>query len=571
MSHQSETSYRLDVTTESRGLADEIHFVQMAARPTIAALEQLQTIATTAHPQAILAVLTSPENAARLIPDLEKSAYFKLWIAIKTRELQHVQGRLPNRHAALLVFSRYKGVLRHTKTRIGYTYCPSCGKTTKDYGGKKHTYHEYGTLMSDVWRDVSVTLDGDVSQVLDRLCAIFALDPHKTLVVHDLRDQADFEMIQASPFELEHPEIQHLESNLFNGDCIAQLNLLPSNSIDFCFADPPYNIKKRYDHWDDALEIQEYFDWCDRWLSEMARVLKPGCTLAVLNIPLWAVRHFTYLTSLPGLQFQNWIVWEGLSLPVRMIMPAHYGILCFSKGQPRDIPGTASTATPNSLQVLEEGFCLRASCVEKRNSQRSIDRNNVSDLWSDIHRIKHNSKRVDHPCQLPPLLMERLLAVFTNPDEVVLDPFNGSGTTTLVAAQMNRRFIGIELSPKYHALAQSRHAELEQGIDPFGKKSEIPKTKNSYVRRVAKQKYEVSKKTLQLEVRRIAQVLGHIPNRSEVTEKSAYPIEYFEAYFLNWAEVTAAARTTGMTERPAERVLQASLFTEMSVESVRLK
>jgi DNA modification methylase len=571
MSHQSETSYRLEVSTESHGLANEIYFVQMAARPTIAAIEQLQTITATAHPQAILAVLTSPENAARLIPDLEKSAHFKLWIAIKTQELQHLQGRLPNRHAALLVFSRYKGVLRHTKTRIGYTYCPACGKTTKDYGGKKHTYHEYGTLMSDIWRDISVTLDGDASQVIDRLRDIFALDPHKTLVIHDLRDQANLEMMPKDPLELEHPEIQQLESNLINGDCLEQLNLLPPNSIDFCFADPPYNIKKRYDHWDDALEIQEYFDWCDRWLSESVRVLKPGGTLAVLNIPLWAVRHFTHLATIPGLQFQNWIVWEGLSLPVRMIMPAHYGILCFSKGQPRDLPGIANPVTHNSLQPLEEGFCLRASCVAKRNRQRSTDRNNISDLWSDIHRIKHNSKRVDHPCQLPPLLMERLLAVFTNPNEVVLDPFNGAGTTTLVAAQMNRRYIGIELSPEYHALTESRHAELEQGIDPFGKKLEVPKTKNSYVRRVEKQKYEVSKKALQLEVRRIAQVLGHIPNRSEVAEQSAYPIEYFEAYFLNWAEVTAAARTTGMTERPVEQVLQASLFTEVLIGNIRLR
>ena len=73
-------------------------------------------------------------------------------------------------------------------------------------------------------------------------------------------------------------------------------------------------------------------------------------------------------------------------------------------------------------------------------------------------------------------------------------------------------------------------------------------TKNSRVERLKKQKYEVSKKVLQLEIKTISKQLGHIPTKEEVTQHSKFPIEYFENYFVSWGEVTAAARTTGMTE-----------------------
>jgi DNA modification methylase len=563
MSHLSENVHRLEVVPETFESADDVHFFWLSANPSLASLEQLQVTVGSLGSKSVVVVLTSPIGAAKLIPDLEQVARFQLWIAVKTSEVNESDGTLSQNHAALLIFSRYSGALGHTKTRISYSYCPACQKTTKDYGGKKHMYHEYGTLMSDVWRDIKVDLQQDVGAVVDRLCDLFGLEPHQNLVKHDWHQRLELEQASSTAhFEnINHPQN---ESHLYNADCLAQLALIPDNSMDFCFADPPYNLKKRYDHWDDALESQEYFNWCDHWLSELVRVLKPGHTLAVLNIPLWAVRHFSYLSSLADLQFQNWIVWEGLSLPVRMIMPAHYGIVCFSKGKPRELP--ARSEPGEILEPLEQGYCLRSSCVDRRNRLGRTDRGQMTDLWFDIHRLKHNSKRVDHPCQLPPRLMERLLALFTFPDEIVLDPFNGSGTTTLVADQMKRRYIGIELSQTYHALAQRRHDELKQGIDPFAKNSETPKTKNNFVQRVEKRKYKISKKFLQLEVRRIAGDLGHIPTRDEVAARTQYPLEYFDQYFKGWTEVTAAARTTGMTEYHKDQSPQQPLFAQDSVK-----
>lgn len=513
---------------------------------------------------ATVCILTTPPDAARMLPCLEGSLKFQLWIAVKTAKnvVADAPGQLASCHAALLVLTRYRGALRHTKTRIGYTYCPACQKTTKDYGGKKHTYHEYGTLMSDVWRDMECDPICDINAVVERLRDLFSVEPYERLQVVDLRSCRELSPQTASTIEREAVLPMEWEeaglpfgSQLLNMDCIEALGALPDNSVDFCFTDPPYNIQKKYDSWNDGLELVEYFEWCDRWLSELFRVLKPGRTLAVLNIPQWAVRHYQHLNSI--MNYQAWIAWEGLSLPVRMIMPSHYAILCFSKGGPRPLPGLAEHLNDGKdieyLKPLQDFYCIRSSCLSERQRRGLSDRAKICDLWSDVHRLKHNSRRVDHPCQLPPLLMQRLYALFTNPGELVLDCFDGAGTSTLVAHQMGRRFIGVELSVQYHQLAKRRHEQIARGEDPFGKVDAVPTAKNSRVQRVTKQKYAVSKKELQLDVKRIAQALGRLPTRQEVETLSSYPIGFFDSYFMSWGEVCAAARTTGMSERMSEQ------------------
>ncbi len=486
---------------------------------------------------------------------------YQHWIAIKRTAPRQVAGNatLPQYHFGALIYTRYNAPLRHTKTRIQYTYCPACGKTTKDYGGKKHTYHEYGTLMSDVWRDVACDLDGDLTAVFERLADLFGLRPYKNLTVVDCRP-LNMARIPATPvIKATETSNRLLETNtLICGDAIEQLQKIPDNSVDFVFTDPPYNLGKKYTGYSDDLEITRYFNWCDEWLTELARVLKPGRTLALLNIPLWAIRHFLHLEAI--LDFQAWIAWDALSYPVRKIMPAHYAILCFSKGDSRPLPGLNGEAgktnpgyaplTFDALNPLAEGFCLRATCVRNRMRRGADDRGPLTDLWWDIHRLKHNSRRVDHPTQLPPQLLYRLIGIFTKPGEVVLDCFNGSGTTTLAAHQLRRHYIGIELEGRYHRMALGRHQEIEAGLDPFRKAERRLSAKNSPVPRMPKQKYEVPKKTLQLEVKRVAEWLGHLPSREELIEHGRYPIRYYDEYFVSWGEVCAAARTTGMSEEP---------------------
>jgi DNA modification methylase len=499
-----------------------------------------------------IAILTSPICAVDFCAQLRHDVHLKLWIAIKFENSIEHPAYLSDHHAALLILTRYKESLRHTKTRIGYSYCPFCDRTTKDYGGKKHLYHEFGTLMSDVWRDITVNYESSLSEIVNRLKDLFGIPDYDYVNIYDQRKyyipvNAHRKFLNANKQERAYPG----NSILLNEDCIAGLKSIPDNSIDFCFADPPYNLGKKYESADDGIEMLKYFEWCDQWLSELGRILKHGRTLAVLNIPQWCIRHFKHLNTI--LNFQDWIVWEGLSLPVRMIMPAHYSILCFTKGKPRPLPGIVrennSILERKAIQSIAENYCLRSNCVSQRRKANIQDSQIVTNLWWDIHRLKHNSRRVDHPCQLPPMFMYRLISLFTNENEFVLDPFNGVGTTTLTAQQLNRKFVGIELSEYYHNIALSRHREIENGVDPFRKNYDTTaKAKNSRVGRLKKQKYKVSKKILQLEVKNIAHQIGRIPTKEDVTNFSKFPIEYFENYFIDWGEVTAAARTTGMTE-----------------------
>ena len=99
---------------------------------------------------------------------------------------------------------------------------------------------------------------------------------------------------------------------------------------------------------------------------------------------------------------------------------------------------------------------------------------------------------------------------------------------------------------QYYDIAVKRHLALQAGINPFGKHTETPNAKNSRVERLKKQKYEIDKKTLQLDVKRISLLLNRMPTREDVISHSKYPIKYYDDYFINWGEVTAAARTTGM-------------------------
>ncbi len=515
-------------------------------------INKINTFISRTNESSTIAILTSSLFANEICTKLNDDAHLKLWIAVKLTNPIERKSYLTDSHSALLILTRYKSSLKHTKTRIGYTYCPICKKTTKDYGGKKHLYHEFGTLVSDVWRDITVDFDNYPSEIINRLSDLFGISQYEYINVYDQREYFKPNNKETKyKIYLESNNVYLKESTLLLGDCIEQLRNIPDNSIDFCFSDPPYNLNKKYENWDDNIDTQKYFEWCDQWLSELARVLKPGHTLAVLNIPQGGIRHFKHLIGL--LDYQDWIVWEGLSMPVRMIMPSHYSIICFSKGQPRELPALSrnhnSILEKNAIEIKKENYCIRSSCITKRKRLNIKDAEFTSNIWSDIHRLKHNSQRVNHPCQLPPMIMYRLISLFTNENEIVLDPFNGAGTTTLAAQQLNRKYVGIEYSEIYHGMAIKRHEELTNGINPFHKiKDDGHKVKNSRVERLKKQKYKVSKKVLQLEIKNISKKIGHIPSKEEVVSYSKYPIEYYENYFASWGEVTAAARTTGMTE-----------------------
>ncbi len=565
MPHRSDSNYRLEIEKREAPIlvntrSGQVYVIHLPVDPMIGSDLKLETFRTKFESvfqrlaeDSIIIFLSETRTALQLIAQLNTVLHYRLWIAIERSQPLNRNGLLPDNHAAITIFSKHNQSFKHCKIQTQYTLCPACHKTTKDYGGKKHLYSPYGTLMSDVWRDIKINMNEFPENVLERLADLFAIEPYEKLEYYDFRSEKDLcksmATKQSSP---NNCYSNSLQSRLIQGDCLEILKTLPEASIDFVFADPPYNIKKKYDRWDDSQQIEDYFHWCDAWIQELYRILKPGKVFCILNIPLWIVRHYLYAKDF--FEFVDYIVWEALGLPVRNIMPSHYGILCLTKGNYNSIANYDNQLNIdtilNSSQSLKEWYCLRQSCVKKRNKLGFVDREPLTNLWWDIHRLKHNSKRVDHPCQLPPALMRRLIYTFTHAEDIVLDPFNGAGTTTLVAAMMNRNYIGIELSEKYHKIAEERHLEIVNGLDPFRKNGSVPKAKNSRVPRLSKQGYEVSKKGLQLEVKRIAQIIGKKPTKEDVKKHSQYPFEYFEQYFIDWGEVCAAVGDKGMTENP---------------------
>ncbi|AKB19047.1 site-specific DNA-methyltransferase [Methanosarcina sp. WWM596] len=521
-------------------------------------------IAESLGPNSVLVTVGEIIDLVHVHDAVSSNLRYQHWISIKRSEILFDENRelLPHEHFGALIHTKYKSPLKHNKTRIAYSYCPVCDKTTKDYGGKKHTYHEVGTLISDIWRDISCDLESDIEPVVSRFSDLLGTSTHNEMLCLDCRSinfnrNSIFESKCDFDSKLVESKLDDfLVNRIIHGDVLEKLREIPENSIDFVFVDPPYNLNKNYLNYDDDKDIETYFQWCDEWLSELARVLKPGKTLALLNIPLSSIRHFLFLES--KLLFQNWIVWDALSFPVRLIMPAHYAILCFTKKESQGLPGLIGETGDeyklfindyyNPLKPLADGFCIRTSCIKKRKKLKIDDRAPLTDLWCDIYRLKHNSYRVDHPCQLPPRLMHRLISIFTKPNEIVLDCFDGAGTTTLAAHQLGRRYIGIENSKEYYNLILKRHEEISKGIDPFRKEKRSLTSKNSPVPRMGGIKYKVPKKELQLEVKRVKEKIGHIPDRNELVKWGNYPIEYYDEYFASWGEVCAAARTTGMTE-----------------------
>jgi len=249
--------------------------------------------------------------------------------------------------------------------------------------------------------------------------------------------------------------MENILNKIHQGDCLKLFKNIPDNSVDMTFADPPFNLHKKYTSYKDNLEFQEYLDWCKKWISEMVRVTKPTGSIFLHNIPKWLTFYATYLNEFA--HFKHWISWDAPTAPMgKSLQPSHYGILFYTK-QPK---GTKI----NELRYphkrdRKQGFLWKdyGGKKDKLHPFGPL----VSDVWTDIHRIKHNSKRDPHPCQLPLHLMDRLILLSTDENDIVLDPFSGTGTTAISAKRLGRNYIGFELDETYAKISRLKLQQVE--------------------------------------------------------------------------------------------------------------
>ena len=211
------------------------------------------------------------------------------------------------------------------------------------------------------------------------------------------------------------------------GDCLEILRQSPDNSVDACFADPPFNLKKKYTSYDDRKALKDYLAWCEEWLSELVRVTKPEGSIFVHNIPKWLTYFADHLNQIAV--FRHWISWDSMSIPLgKTLLPAHYGILYYTKRA----KGFKfyDVRIPHKKCRLCDGYLKDYG---GKKAQMHPFGTLASDVWTDIHRIRHNKRRDEHPCQLPIHLLERIVLMSSDPGDVILDPFIGTGTTAVAA------------------------------------------------------------------------------------------------------------------------------------------
>lgn len=237
------------------------------------------------------------------------------------------------------------------------------------------------------------------------------------------------------------PILQTSLGRLFEADSIKFLSTLDAESVDLAFADPPFNLGKKYSSKiNDARATKDYLAWCQQWLDEMVRVLKPGGALFLWNLPKWNLPLGAYLGD--KLTFRHWIAVDiKYSLPIqKRLYPSHYSLLYFVKGDKPAIFHPDRTPVP----------CCRHCGGELRDYGGYKDKMNpkgvnLSDVWTDIPPVRHAKYKKRDANALALKIMDRVVSMASDPGSLVLDPFGGSGTTYIAAELTGRRWIGCEL------------------------------------------------------------------------------------------------------------------------------
>src|SRR5579863_939798 len=230
---------------------------------------------------------------------------------------------------------------------------------------------------------------------------------------------------------------------VYNTDCMKLLAILKDASIDTVFADPPFNLAKDYGNGKDKddLDSSDYLKWCYSWVDECVRVLKPGGSMFVYNLPQWAFHVAVHLEQ-KQMKFRHWIAvsMKGTFPRGRKLYPAHYALLYFTKGDPK-------TFNRVRLPIPKCRHCQKD--VKDYGGHRKFLNPlglNLTDFWDDTAPARHRKFKARwHVNELKPIIPARCIELSTNEGDIVLDPFGGGGSTFEAAQKLNRHWIGTEI------------------------------------------------------------------------------------------------------------------------------
>ena len=249
------------------------------------------------------------------------------------------------------------------------------------------------------------------------------------------------------------------------GDCVAEMTKIPAQSVDLVFADPPYNLQlagelKRPDDsrvdavdddWDKFSSFEAYDDFTRAWLMACRRVMKPSATLWVIGSYHNIFRVGTLLQDL-GFWILNDIVWRK-SNP----MPNFRG---------RRFTNAHETLIWAARDAAKRNYTFNYEALKAGNDDIQMRSDWFIPLCTGEERLKGRDGKKLHPTQKPEALLARVILAASRPDDLVLDPFCGTGTTGAVARRLQRRFVGIERDADYAAAADKRVGAVTPLAEP---------------------------------------------------------------------------------------------------------
>ncbi len=278
-------------------------------------------------------------------------------------------------------------------------------------------------------------------------------------------------------------------NQIHQGDCVKLLNKLEEGSVDLVFADPPFNIGYDYDVYDDSQSTDDYLSWCGKWISGVHRALKTDGTF-------WLAIGDEYAAELKiesqkaGFHCRSWVIWYytfGVNC-ANGFSRSHTHLFHFVKD-----PKNFTFVRPNPNVRVKSARQLVYADLRANPSGRLPDNTWITrpqdapdafrpnhDTWF-FSRVAGTFKEREgfHGCQMPEQLLARIIRTCSNPYDLVLDPFGGSGTTLCVAKKLRRNWMGFELSDEYVKHIGKRLDQTQPGDEIDGPADPIesaPKT-----------------------------------------------------------------------------------------------
>ena len=261
------------------------------------------------------------------------------------------------------------------------------------------------------------------------------------------------------------------------GDCVERLREVAAGSVDLVFADPPFNIGYEYDVYDDQQSSGEYLDWSKQWITGVHKALKADGTFWLAIGDEYAA-ELKVLAQQVGFSCRSWVIWYytfGVNC-VRGFSRSHTHLFHLVK-DPLNFTFNAHNPAVRVMSARQLVYAdIRANPRGRLPDNTWILRPQDApppafdashDTWY-YARVAGTFKEREgfHGCQMPEQLLGRIIRASSNPGEVVLDPFGGSGTTLVVAKKLARQWMGIELSKEYVRHIKSRLKKTQVG-DPL--------------------------------------------------------------------------------------------------------